>query len=365
MDPVTDNQKKSVIPFGPQHPVLPEPIKLRLVLEDEKVIEALPAIGYAHRGIEKLAEKKDFVQNVYLMERICGICSFIHPMTYCLGIEELMNIKVPERANYLRVIWSELHRIHSHLLILGLLADAFGFENLFMQSWRVREEIMDIMEYTAGARILLSACAIGGVKKDISKDKLQRVLSDLDTFQKHYNEIVPAFVNDYTVKHRLVGVGAITKQTAFETGAVGPVLKACGVRYDLRTKGYAAYGDLAFEPVVYQDGDCYARTMVRIDETNQSVDLIRQAIAKMPDGEICAKVTGNPTGEVVMRAEQPRGEVVYFIKANGTKNLERLKVRTPTFANFASLLKMLPGSELADVPVLILSIDPCISCTDR
>ncbi|HBS60406.1 MAG TPA: NADH-quinone oxidoreductase subunit D, partial [Firmicutes bacterium] len=132
-------ERRTVIPFGPQHPVLPEPIQLKLVIEDEKVVEALPQIGYVHRGLERLVKVRDFHQMVFVAERICGICSFQHAMTYCLGIERLMNIEVPERADYLRVIWSELHRVHSHLLWLGLLADAFGFESLFMETWKIRE----------------------------------------------------------------------------------------------------------------------------------------------------------------------------------------------------------------------------------
>ena len=153
-----------LVPFGPQHPVLPEPLQLRLELDDEKVISAIPVVGYVHRGLEKLAEQKDFIQDTYLIERVCGICSFQHSMAYSMGVEEIMNIEVPERANYLRVVWAELHRMHSHLLALGLLADAFGFENLFYTIWKVREEIMDAMEATAGARVMLGTCCIGGVR---------------------------------------------------------------------------------------------------------------------------------------------------------------------------------------------------------
>ena len=358
-------ENKSVIPFGPQHPVFPEPIQLRLVLQDEKVIEALPMLGYVHRGLEKIAEKKDFIQNVYLIERICGICSFMHAQTYCQGIEELMNIQVPERARYLRVIWAELHRMHSHLLYLGLVADAFGFENLFMQTWRSREEILDALEATTGGRVMLSVCSIGGVRKDISLDGFQLILKTLDLVEKQFEEILPPFVHDYSVKERLVGVGKLTPERAYELGAVGPTLRACGIKWDLRETGYAAYGALDFQAVVHEGGDAYARTLVRLDELYQSSKLVRQAIKTIPAGEIAAAFKGNPKGEVVSRLEQPRGEVIYYIKANGSKNLERFRVRTPTFANLAPLLEMLPGSQLADVAVIVLSIDPCISCTER
>ncbi|NLD47835.1 MAG: NADH-quinone oxidoreductase subunit D [Clostridiaceae bacterium] len=356
---------RTIIPFGPQHPVLPEPLHLKLVMEDEKIVEAIPAVGYVHRGLEKLTEVKEFTQNVFIVERICGICSVMHALSYCQGIESLMGIEVPERAKFLRVIWAELHRIHSHLLWLGLLADAFGFESLFMQIWRNREKVMDIMEETAGARVVISCNNIGGTRRDISKDLLIKISVITDEIYEDLKKVEAVFLNDYTVKHRLVGVGVLSKQDAYTLGAVGPMARASGIKQDLRTTGYAAYGQLDFEPVVESDGDSYARTAVRLKEVYQSIDLIKQAIEKIPEGEICAPVKGFPNGEVIVRVEQPRGEVLYYLKANGTKHLERLRVRTPTFSNIASLLNILPGSQLADVPILILTIDPCISCTER
>lgn len=356
---------KTVIPFGPQHPVLPEPLHLKLVMQDEKIIEAIPAIGYVHRGLEKLTEVKEFTQNVYIVERICGICSFMHALAYCQGIESLMKIEVPSRAKYLRVIWAELHRIHSHLLWMGLLADAFGFESLFMQLWRNREKVMDIMEETCGSRVIISGNTIGGTRRDISPELLRKVSLVADEIKNDMKQVEKVFMDDYTVKHRLVGVGVLTKENAYTLGALGPMARASGIVMDYRTTGYAAYGELDFEPVVEKDGDSYARTLVRLREVYQSVDLIKQAVGRIPEGEIAAPVKGNPTGEVISRVEQPRGEALYYIRANGTKNLDRLRVRTPTFANIPALLQMLPGSQLADVPVLILTIDPCISCTER
>lgn len=356
---------KTVIPFGPQHPVLPEPLHLKLVMQDERVVEAIPAIGYVHRGLEKLTELKEFTQNTYVVERICGICSCMHAQAYCQGIESLMNIQIPDRARYLRVVWAELHRIHSHLLWLGLLADAFGFESLFMQLWRNREKVMDIMEETAGSRVIISANTIGGTRRDIARDMLTHIKVVLEDIHADLKQLEPVFLNDYTVKHRLVGVGVLSRENAYKLGTVGPMARASGIAQDLRTLGYAAYNELDFEPVVRSDGDCYARTVVRMEEVYQSIRLIEQAIDKIPDGEISVPVKGFPKGEVISRVEQPRGEVLYYLRGNGTKNLERMRVRTPTFANIPALLQMLPGSELADVPVLILTIDPCISCTER
>ncbi|HEX2949784.1 MAG TPA: nickel-dependent hydrogenase large subunit [Armatimonadota bacterium] len=356
---------QTVIPFGPQHPVLPEPLHLKLVLQDEKIIEAIPAIGYVHRGLEKLTETKEYTQNIYVVERICGICSFMHALAYCQGIEELMNVQVPDRARYLRVIWGELHRMHSHLLWLGLLADAFGFESLFMQAWRSREVVMDLMEATAGSRVIISTNVIGGSRRDISPEMLTKILDDIAGIESDMKELERVFLNDLTVQHRLRGIGVMTKEDAYKLGTVGPTARASGVAQDLRTLGYAAYNELDFGPVVGKDGDSYTRTEVRIHELYQSIDLIRQAIGKLPTGDINVPVKGNPNGEIISRVEQPRGEVLYYLKANGSKNLSRVRVRTPTFANIPALLHMLPGHLLSDVPVLILTIDPCISCTER
>jgi Ni,Fe-hydrogenase III large subunit len=353
------------MPFGPQHPVLPEPIQLRLVLEDERVVEALPALGYCHRGIEKLAEQKDFLQNVYLIERICGICSFMHSMTYCQGIEAIMGLAVPDRARYLRVVWAELHRMHSHLLILGLTADAFGFENLFMQLWRAREGILDIMEKTAGGRIMLGTCCIGGVRRDIAPEAAAAVLQTLDEVDRQLGEALPPLGDNYTVRQRTIGVGRLPANKAHELGAVGPVARASGLKTDFRETGYAAYGELGFQPAVETGGDCHARIKVRVRELAESSRLIRQALQRAPGGPLTVPVKGNPSGDVASRMEQPRGELIYYIKGNGTKNLERFRARMPTFANLAPLLHMLNGCQLADVPVIILSIDPCISCTER
>ena len=354
-----------IIPFGPQHPVLPEPLQLRLEIDEEKVLSATPVIGYVHRGLEKLAEQKDFQQDTYLIERVCGICSFMHSMSYCMGIEEMMNIEVPPRAKYLRVIWAELHRMHSHLLAVGLLADAFGFENLFMKLWRTRELIMDAMEYTTGGRVMLGSCCIGGVRKDINPQQAKFVLDHLDAVEKDLRVLLPIVLNDYSVKQRMVGIGVLDKTLAHERGAVGPTARGSGLLMDHRLTGYCAYNELEFEPVVEQDGDCYSRTKVRMRELYQSINLVREALGKLPESELKTPFKGNPKGEVAVRCEQPRGEVLYYLRGNGTDKLERLRVRTPTFANIAPMLALVNGCKLADVGSIILSIDPCVSCTER
>jgi ech hydrogenase subunit E len=356
---------RAVIPFGPQHPVLPEPVHLDLVVEDERVVEARPSIGFVHRGLEKLVERKDYVEFTYVAERICGICSFIHGQTYCQAIEEIMKIEVPPRARYLRTVWGELSRLHSHLLWLGLMADAMGFESLFMHSWRIREKILNIVEATTGSRVIFGSCKIGGVRRDLEAEAMNKTLSSLAEIEVELREIVKIFLRDNSVQRRLSGVGVLSKEEAFDLGCVGPTLRASGVSQDIRTEGYAAFNELLVVPITRPEGDSYARCAVRCAELFQSIELIRQALARIPSGEIAVKVTGNPNGEVITRTEQPRGEVVYCLKANGARHLQRFRVRTPTFANLPAMLKVLQGCELADVPVLVLTIDPCISCTER
>lgn len=356
---------RSIVPFGPQHPVLPEPIHLDLVLEDEKVVEAIPSIGFVHRGLEKLVEKKDFNEYVYVAERICGICSFMHGMGYCQAVENVMQINVPPRAQYLRTIWSEMSRIHSHLLWLGLLADAFGFESLFMQSWRMREKILDMFEYSTGGRVIFSVNKIGGQRKDMDNDMIADFVKIFDNMESELKVLSKTFLDDYAVNSRLKDVGFLTKQQAHDLGAVGPFMRASGIAIDTRKLGYAAYSDIDFEPITSTVGDSYARTDVRIREIFQSIDIIRQAAAKIPGGEVATPFKGFPQGEHFMRVEQPRGEAIYYIKANGTKFLDRMRVRTPTFANLPGMIETLKGCQLADVPILILTIDPCISCTER
>lgn len=358
-------EPRTIMPFGPQHPVLPEPLQLKLVLEDEKVVEAVPGIGYVHRGLEKLVEKRDYMSGVYVVERVCGICSIMHAQAYCQGVEELLGVEVPDRARYLRVIWAEIHRMHSHLLFLGLMADAFGFESLFMHIWRLRERILDILEQTTGHRIMVSINTVGGTRRDLPPEMAAHILDEMTGIEAEFEKVEKVFRNDPTVAQRTRGVAVLDKDKAYRLGCVGPVARASGLGQDMRKLGYAAYGELDFEPVVRQEGDCYARILVRVGEIHQSISLVRQAIGRLPQGDFCVPVKGNPSGDAVQRLEQPRGEVYYFLRGNGTKNLSRVRLRTPTFAHLASLVEMLPGCSLADVPVIILSIDPCVSCTER
>jgi Ni,Fe-hydrogenase III large subunit len=357
--------KRTVVPFGPQHPVLPEPIHLDLVLEDERVVEAIPSIGYVHRGLESLVDRREYSDFVYLAERICGICSFTHSSTFCQGIEGMMGIEVPARARYLRTMWGEYSRLHSHLLWLGLFADALGFESLFYNAWKIRESVLNEMEATTGGRVIQSVCKVGGVRKDVDNSFLSEMDKRLDLLLPEIEELTRVFLRDDTLKLRTSGKGVLSREDAYALGAVGPVARGSGIPGDLRLTGYLAYGDLEFRPVTAEAGDGYARCEVRCRELLQSVDLIHQIIAAMPDGDVAVPVKGNPDGEYFSRSEQPRGEVIHYLRGNGTKNLTQFRVRTPTLTNVPALVAMLPGCELADVPQIVLTIDPCIGCMER
>ena len=364
-DAKMSQNKYTVIPFGPQHPVLPEPVHLRFVVDEDKIVDVVPNLGYVHRGIERACELNDYKRNIYLCERVCGICNYIHGMTYSEAIEKATDTEVPARAKYLRVIWSELGRLQSHLLWLGLFADAIGFESLFMQVWRDREVILTLNEKTNGHRIHLETNAIGGCRKDIDESLAKAYVDDLAVVREKMENLRPVFYRDSALRAKTEGRGILPKGKAAFLGAVGPTIRGSGIKQDMRMTGYEAYGALDFEPIVHEGEDAYSRMLVRYDEVFQSFDLINEALREMPEGPVLNKNTKFPEGVAIVRTEQPRGELFYYVEGNGTNKLQRCKIRTPTAANIPSLVKMLIGHEIADIPTIVHSIDPCISCTER
>jgi ech hydrogenase subunit E len=245
------------------------------------------------------------------------------------------------------------------------LADAFGFESLYMDCWRLREDALDMFEASTGGRVIFSVMKIGGIRRDVSDEMLKDFYQRINKMEEDLKAIAKPFLNDAAVQTRLRGVGILTPEQADALGCTGPFLRASGISRDIRSTGYCAYGDIDFEPIVSTEGDSYARTECRIKEIFQAFDIIRQCIDKIPSGDIDVPVKGMPNGEYMMRIEQPRGEALYYVKANGTKFIDRMRVRTPTFANLSGLVETLKGCDLADVPILVLTIDPCISCTER
>lgn len=359
--------EKFMIPIGPQHPALKEPGHFELTVDGEIVTAASMRLGYVHRGIEKATEARTWVQNLYLLERICGICSHIHATAYCLGVERLAGVTAPPRAQAIRVLVAELERIHSHLLWLGVAAHEAGFDTLFMYSWRDRETVMDLLEGLTGNRVNYSANVLGGVKFDIDPDQAGAIRRGVDFLEERTYHYLNVVTTDLVFLRRTHGIGYKTAAQAEELGMIGPTARASGLTRDVRVEApYAAYPDFPVNVVLDSGGDLTARFVVRLKELFESYRLIRTILDNLPAGELTARMPRRiKAGETISRVEAPRGELFYFIKSNGTDRPERIKVRTPTLCNMASVLTLAVGHQLADMPMILVGIDPCFSCNDR
>lgn len=360
------------IPIGPQHPALKEPESFTLTVDGENVVSAKVRIGYAHKGIEKLMESKTYIQNIPLVERICGICNVAHTVCYTQNVEYLYEKSIPRRAEYIRVVIEELNRIHSHLLWLGIVGHEVGFDTLFMYVWRDREVVMDLIELLTGNRVSTAMNTVGGVRRDITLDKMVRLrkgMSILEERTKYYKKIAQ---DEPTVLARAKGVGVLTPIEAIKLSAVGPTLRASGIKADVRMDDpYAAHDEVPFNVITYDSCDVFGRIVVRIDETLESIGMVQYCLDNMPSGPIRMRLTNTPpVGESVSRVEAPRGEDIHYVKSNGTEKPARYKVRAPTLGNLPAVLEMLTSKgdymvRIADIPVIIAGIDPCMCCMDR
>jgi len=359
--------QRFIIPIGPQHPALKEPGHFEFCVDGEIITSASARLGYAHRGIEKATEARTWVQDLYLLERVCGICSHIHAMTYCQGVEKLAGIEVPPRARAIRTLMAELERVHSHMLWLGVGAHEAGFDTLFMYAWRDRETVMDLLESLSGNRVNYSANLLGGVKFDVGDGQIKAVLDGADILEKRLHHYLDVATTDESFLIRTQGIGTMTQQQAEVLGTVGPTARASGVTRDLRLDApYAAYPDFPVKPVVASGGDLLARFVVRIEELFESLRVVRALVQNLPEGDLAVRVpTKIPEGETVSCSEAPRGELYYYIESGGADKPERIKVRTPTLANWGAVLSTVVGCQLADVPMVLAGIDPCFSCNDR
>jgi len=361
------------IPFGPVHPALKEPVSLRVTVRKEEILDVDIVLGHVHRGIEALAENRNLVQTLYLVERICGICSHSHTTCYVQALEEIGGIQPSERALYLRTLIFELERMHSHLFLLGIMAYEAGFDTLFMFTWHVRENILDLFETITGNRVHHSMNTVGGVRWNVTPQMIEKTSVTMKNVEKSFKYIYDVF-QDKTVEKRLCEVGVLSGDEARELCVVGPTARGSGVDMDVRRDyPYAAYNELEGDVsvVVRKDGDVFARTEVRILELLESINLIRKILEKLPGGPISQEesllklMRKIPEDETVSMVEAPRGELLYFVKTNGREGLWRLKVRTPTIPNVLGLKPMLIGCEIADIPVTVASIDPCMACANR
>lgn len=355
------------IPIGPYHPALEEPYKINVICTGENVQGVDIEIGFNFRSIELLAQKRNFIQDITLVERVCGICSNVHTLTFCQAAEAIAGLTVPARARYIRVIMAELERIHSHLLWAGIAAELIGYQTLFMEVFAARELVVDLQESISGNRVNYAMNCIGGVNRDILQpDDVSAGMKQLR--RRLQQNFIPIFTADRTVKARTAGVGVLTPEQALAYGAVGPTARASGLDVDIRRDlPYAAYDELKFAVITETSGDVRARIVVRALEILESISLIEQALAQLPPGPLRQpeRFPAIPAGEAVMRIEAPRGEVIYYLATDGSDVPQRVKIRTPTFMNMPTVEPMSTAQQLADMPLIQASIDPCYSCTDR
>jgi formate hydrogenlyase subunit 5 len=358
----------SIIPIGPYHPALIESTFFKLLVKDELILNADVKVGFNHRGIMRLMERRNYWWNMFVAERVCGICSHHHSLAYTRTVESLAKVEVPDRARYIRTLVGELARLHSHLLWTGVAMDLIGFQTLFMLAWKIREPVMDCLEMLSGNRVINSINTLGGVRRDVSNDLIAKVEAKIKTLKKEVSTLVSSIVNDPIIIARTKGVGVLTRNDAKFTGVVGPTARASGLKIDVRKDDpYAAYDEMPFEVVTRSEGDVLARVEVRLGEVAEAINICEHCLdaLKRIGGPLSTEVTAFEESEAMGKVEAPRGELVYFIESNGTNIPKSVRIRTPSFLNNSSLPFMLRNQTIGDAPIVIGSIDPCYSCTDR
>ena len=354
-----------ILPIGPIHPGLKEPLRLKLKTRGEKVISAEIDYGYIHRGIERVMQGKTWQKGIFLSERVCGICSYIHTQTFAETFELIAGETAPIRAQYLRVLTNELDRIQSHLLANSTYFKAMEHETLFMYMLALREPVMDAIELLTGNRVNMGWNVVGGVKMDVNQSHLDSIKAIMDKFESEFGRYVEMFEQGPLVGLRSHDVGKMTMDEAIKARAVGPIGRASGVKHDVR-EDHPTYRDhMDWKPVWRKEGDNFARTMNRFGEIWESISLIKQVIENLPEGDIRKKID-IPAGVGEWRNEAPRGEVTYSIETNGNL-IKNVSIRTPSIMNIDACAKYMLNdvATVADAVATYATSDPCIACTER
>jgi NADH-quinone oxidoreductase subunit D len=395
VETTTGAARAMVLNMGPQHPSTHGVLRVILELDGEIVVKAKPEIGYLHTGIEKSCESKTYSQAITLTDRIDYLAPLSNNLCYCMAAERLIGLEVPKRAQYIRVLLTELTRITSHLVWLGTHAIDLGAMSVFLYSFREREEIMKIFEYVSGQRMMTSYFRIGGLALEPPPGWLDRVRRVVESLPGHLDEYEDLLTENRIWIGRTQGVGIISAADAIAMGASGPMLRGSGVAYDIRRVfPYCSYDEFDFNVQTQTAGDCYARYLVRLAEMRESVKIVRQAMEKIPSqGAFRAEAPGiippsreemktsiegliyhfkiftegfaPPPGEVYQAIESPRGELGVFMVSDGSAKPYRVKFRTPSFVNLQSLPLLCEGRLIADVVACIGTTDIVLGEVDR
>ncbi len=383
-----------VLNMGPHHPATHGVLRVILELDGETIIKAIPDIGYLHTGIEKTMESKTYAQVIPLTDRMDYVASLSNNLAYLLSVEKLLDIQAPPKAQYVRVLLTELTRIASHLVWVGSHPADIGALTMLLYAFREREKLMDIFELVSGQRMMTSYFRIGGLAQDLPDGFETKVREVLNTFPEKIDEYEKLLTKNRIFLNRTVGVGKISSQDAIDLGVSGPILRATGVKWDIRKSNpYSGYDKFEFDIPTRTNGDVYDRYLVRVEEMRQSLRIVQQALDGIPEGDFVARVPGvvlppkeqvvsnieslifhfklvvegfsAPVGDVYHSIESPKGEIGYYIVSDGSNKPYRVKVRPPCFVNISALPKMIEGRLIADVIAVIGSIDIVLGEIDR
>jgi len=323
-------------------------------------------MGYIHKGHELLGQQKTYDQIVIQTERICGICSVTHTVCFCHAVEDLCGTTAPPRAQYIRTLLGELERLHSHLLWVGLAGHFLGYNTVFMWTWKYREPVLDAFEALTGNRQNASIMKPGGVRRDIDENYFPFVLENNQLVKEKTQMLLDAVIDDPVLHTRTKNVGILSLEDATNWCVVGPTARASGADTDVRRdEPYGCYNEMDWKVIVWQEGDVFAKTAVRILEIREACNIIEQCIKKFPKGPILNEIREVPVGEGIGKYEAPRGEDIHYVRSNGSNVPERWKVRAPSFNNVPSFYASCIGGTISDVTITLASCDPCYSCTER
>lgn len=356
------------VPLGPLHVTADEPGHFRLFVDGETIIDADYRLFYCHRGMEKLAENRmDYDQIHFLSERICGICGFAHSIAYTMAVEKSIGLEVPERAEFIRTIFLEVERLHSHLLNLGLACHFIGFDSGFMQFFRVREKAMYMAELLTGARKTYGANLIGGIRRDILDDQRKQILSLLTECRQEAEDLIEILLSTPNLHKRTAGVGNLEPKVARDFSPVGPNIRGSGYKRDIRRDHpYLAYGNAPFQVITEEGNDVLSRVLVRAKEVLEIFRIIEYCLEEMPGGPVLVEgFSYKPHHFALGYVEAPRGENIHWLMTQDNQKPYRWRPRAASYNNWPAIRFMLRGNVVSDAPLIVASIDPCYSCTER